>query len=302
MHPTSRDALIEKLNKVTLPPEIVTASVNEEWSDGEEDWQDASEALPNEDCAEPIASSSAVNTKDQEEELRTSLGEANVLKERGNDLFRESNWKRASETYLEGLRTLPLRPVPSPSNVKGKEKAHESGEDPMEGSETPGFPDAETEKMRGLTPLALLEQQCPVIRSILNANIAACHVKLGDHTNAVQSCTDSLLDVPTYAKALHRRATSNDAIGTWSSLSAAEKDYRTLLEMLPSSSPLLPLIRSALVTLHPRLERAQKAETDEMINKLKGLGDSFLGRFGMSTNNFQFTPNGQGGYSMNFVN
>jgi hypothetical protein len=70
MHPTSRDALIEKLNKVTLRPEIVTTSVNEEWSDGEEDWQDASEVLPNEDCAEPIASSSPVNTKDQEEELR----------------------------------------------------------------------------------------------------------------------------------------------------------------------------------------------------------------------------------------
>jgi len=165
----------------------------------------------------------------------------------------------------------------------------------------PGSPSVETKKVGDLAPLALLEQQCAVIRSILNANIAACHVKLGDHAASVQSCTDSLLDAPTYAKALHRRATSNDAIGTWSSLSAAEKDYRTLLDTLPSSSPLLPSIRSSLTTLHPRLERAQKAETDEMISKLKGLGDSVLGRFGLSTNNFQFTPNGQGGYSMNFV-
>lgn len=56
-----------------------------------------------------------------------------------------------------------------------------------------------------------------------------------------------------------------------------------------------------------------------MLGKLKGLGNSilgerdgswplfhtkfwtFVGNFGLSTDNFQFTPNGRGGYSMNFV-
>ncbi|KAF9513323.1 hypothetical protein BS47DRAFT_1344380, partial [Hydnum rufescens UP504] len=135
-----------------------------------------------------------------------------------------------------------------------------------------GFPDAEPGKMGGLTPLALLEQ----------------HVR-GDHPSAVRSCTDSLLDVPTYAKALHRRATSNDAIGTWPSLSAAEKlisvltklpNYQIIRQTPPSPSLFPPSIRSAL-----------------RISKLKGLG-----RFGMSINNFQLTANGQGGYSMNFLN
>lgn len=107
----------------------------------------------------------------------------------------------------------------------------------------------------------------------------------------------ALLEVPTYTKALHRRATSNDSLGTWTSLSAADKgldlpprlparlrqlihpflDYRQLLEILPSSSPLLPSIRTALNTLGPRLEKAQKAETDEMVDKLKDLGNSVLG-------------------------
>ncbi|KAF9516751.1 hypothetical protein BS47DRAFT_1326967 [Hydnum rufescens UP504] len=131
----------------------------------------------------------------------------------------------------------------------------------------------------------------------------------------------ALLDVPTYAKALHRRATSNDTIGTWSSLSAAEKlisvltklpNYQIIGQTPPSLSLCPPSIRSALVILHPHLGRAQKAEMDERISKLKGLGDSFLthcpsvfflgGRFGMSINNFQLTANGHGGYSMNFLN
>jgi hypothetical protein len=72
-----------------------------------------------------------------------------------------------------------------------------------------------------------------------------------------------------------------------------------------------------LQTLKPRVEAAQKRETDEMMGKLKDLGNTVLGgetinytlhithshtgNFGLSTDNFQFVPNGQGGYSMNFV-
>lgn len=95
-------------------------------------------------------------------------------------------------------------------------------------------------------------------------------------------------------------------------------DYNKLLEILPSSSPQVPEIRRSLASLKPRVEAAQKEETAEMVDKLKGLGNNILGtskdvycacilfttctgRFGLSTDNFQFVPNGQGGYSMNFV-
>lgn len=71
--------------------------------------------------------------------------------------------------------------------------------------------------------------------------------------------------------------------------------------------------------LKPRVEAAQKQETGEMLDKLKGFGNSILGEqgfdteaislltrqtqgnFGLSTDNFKFEPNGQGGYSMNFA-
>lgn len=54
-------------------------------------------------------------------------------------------------------------------------------------------------------------------------------------------------------------------------------DYNLLLKILPPSSPLLPEIRVALHRIAPRREAAQKAEMGEMIDKLKGLGNSVLG-------------------------
>ena len=54
-------------------------------------------------------------------------------------------------------------------------------------------------------------------------------------------------------------------------------DYNKLLELLPTSSPQQVELRRALRALKPRLEAAQKRETAEMMDKLKGLGNSILG-------------------------
>lgn len=96
-------------------------------------------------------------------------------------------------------------------------------------------------------------------------------------------------------------------------------DYTNLLRILPPSAPQVEELKRSLKLLKPRVEAAQKAETAEMLDKLKGLGNSILGmclsvwygsgrrdnlsfsgNFGLSTDNFKFQPNGQGGYSMNF--
>lgn len=84
-------------------------------------------------------------------------------------------------------------------------------------------------------------------------------------------------------------------------------------------------IRLAQRRLPAQIEEKKATETKEMMDKLKGLGNTFLGmsskiptyfslfclfnllcrivvgKFGMSTDNFQFVKNEEtGGYSMNF--
>ncbi|KAE9410876.1 hypothetical protein BT96DRAFT_804924, partial [Gymnopus androsaceus JB14] len=140
-------------------------------------------------------------------------------------------------------------------------------------------------------------------RAVLNANIGACYIKLLEWKEAVNACSEALLDDPQYTKALQRRATSNMELNTWSSFDIRSRRfvyYNKLLTVLPDSSDEVKEIKRTLQLLKPRAEAAQKQETAEMLDKLKGMGNSILGNFGLSTDNFKFVPNGQGGYSMNF--
>lgn len=112
------------------------------------------------------------------------LEDANGLKTRGNDLFRESNWQRALEVYLEGLAVIPSRPPSANDKGKGRADSEEESNDVNEQAPRPGSVslDHEESDAQDLSPLALMEQQCSVLRSILNSNIAACHAKLVRHS------------------------------------------------------------------------------------------------------------------------
>lgn len=55
-------------------------------------------------------------------------------------------------------------------------------------------------------------------------------------------------------------------------------DYNTLLKILPPTSPQIAPIQRSLASIKPRAEAAQKKETEEVMSKLKGLGNSLLGQ------------------------
>jgi len=105
-------------------------------------------------------------------------------------------------------------------------------------------------------------------------------------------------------KALLRRAKANNEIGSWSALQTAEEDYRLLLSprLAASVSPLdLKSAKTVMATLPKRLEEAKKKDVDEMMGKLKELGNGLLKPFGLSTDAFKFVKDEKtGGYSVNF--
>jgi tetratricopeptide (TPR) repeat protein len=104
-------------------------------------------------------------------------------------------------------------------------------------------------------------------------------------------------------KALMRRSSASSSLNTWSSLQSASEDYNLLLspKLQPSLSPGdLRTVKVAVAGLAPRLEDAKKREVDEMMGKLKDLGNGLLKPFGLSTDMFNFVKGEGGGYSMNF--
>ncbi|KAJ1301433.1 hypothetical protein OPQ81_008691 [Rhizoctonia solani] len=255
-------------------------------SDSEDDFHDA---------CDRVALGEGEGPEFTEEEILDLLSRAESSKQQGNKLYVEDRWEEAKEHYKYGLTCVPKRkakpPNPTPNGREGALEDHVLAEfdsqPPGEGESS--LPEESSE----------LEKKSAALRAQLNCNIGACCVKLGDHEGAVKACTEALIDDPKYIKALQRRASSNEVIGTWSALASAESDYTTLLDLLPPSSK--GPTRLTLARLKPRVQEAKEKETAEMMGKLKDLGNSLLGRFGLSTDNFKLTPNGQGGYGINFV-
>jgi tetratricopeptide (TPR) repeat protein len=119
-------------------------------------------------------------------------------------------------------------------------------------------------------------------------------------------------------KAFLRRAKARSETGGWAALQGAYEgknvfvtlcwnsylmctDY-TFLATVTNLSPLdKKTVQKSMADIGPKLEDAKSKEMAEMMGKLKGLGNSMLKPFGLSTNNFQFVKDEKsGGYSMNF--
>ncbi|KAF5312125.1 hypothetical protein D9619_003040 [Psilocybe cf. subviscida] len=255
---------------------------------------------------EPVAILKEEQVHQVEVEAENSLEVCKERKQEGTDFFRKGEWNEALVAYRAALNCLPRRPE-AKQDAKATETsevdddADESSIDSTATKSKQKEREKEVEVVDVSSPaVSEADQELIKLRAVLNANIGACFLKLGDHKKAVDACSQAILDDPSYVKALERRAACNEIINSWSSLTSAQEDYNTLLKLVTSPSQAADL-RRKLQSLKPRLEAAQKRETDEMIGKLKGLGNSVLGKFGLSTDNFKFEPNRGGGYSMNFV-
>ncbi|GLU10316.1 hypothetical protein SLE2022_271320 [Rubroshorea leprosula] len=132
------------------------------------------------------------------------------------------------------------------------------------------------------------------IRSICYSNRAICFLKLGKYNETIKECTKALELNPSYIKALVRRGEAHQKLEHYEE---AIVDMKKILELDPSNDQ----ARKAICCLEPLAAEKREKMKEEMIAKMKELGNSVLGRFGMSVDNFKAVqdPN-TGSYSISF--
>ncbi|CAA0397024.1 unnamed protein product [Arabidopsis thaliana] len=134
------------------------------------------------------------------------------------------------------------------------------------------------------------------LRSICYLNRGVCFLKLGKCEETIKECTKALELNPTYNKALVRRAEAHEKLEHFED---AVTDLKKILELDPSNDQ----ARKGIRRLEPLAAEKREKMKEEAITKLKEMGNSILGRFGMSVDNFKAVkdPN-TGSYSLSFQN
>ncbi|TKY71559.1 Tetratricopeptide repeat protein 1 [Spatholobus suberectus] len=132
------------------------------------------------------------------------------------------------------------------------------------------------------------------IRSICHSNRGVCFLKLGKYDSTIKECTKALELNPVYVKALVRRGEAHEKLEHFEEAIA---DMKKILEIEPSNDQ----ARKTIQRLEPLAAEKREKMKEEMIEKLKDMGNSVLGRFGMSVDNFKAVkdPN-TGSYSISF--
>lgn len=132
------------------------------------------------------------------------------------------------------------------------------------------------------------------VRSMCFANRAVCCYKLSKYDETVKESTKALELNPAYIKALIKRAEAHERLEQFDEAIA---DMNKVLELEASNEQ----ARRTIIRLEPLAAEKREKLKEEMIGKLKDLGNSILGRFGMSVDNFKAVkdPN-SGSYSISF--
>lgn len=131
-------------------------------------------------------------------------------------------------------------------------------------------------------------------RSVLYSNRSAANLQQDLKDQAITDCTESLKLNDTYLKPLIRRAKLHEDTDK---LDESLADYQRILEIDPGYAE----ARSIIPRLNVKIEQRNEKMKEEMLGKLKDLGNMILRPFGLSTRNFQMQQDpGTGSYSVNF--
>ncbi|XP_006211962.1 tetratricopeptide repeat protein 1 [Vicugna pacos] len=198
------------------------------------------------------------------------------------------NSSELDEEYLVELE----KNMPDEEKKKRREESTRLKEEGNEQFKKGDYMEAESSYSRAL-------QMCPSCfqkdRSILFSNRAAARMKQDKKEMAISDCSKAIQLNPSYIRAILRRA---ELYEKTDKLDEALEDYKSILEKDPS----VHQAREACMRLPKQIEERNERLKEEMLGKLKDLGNLVLRPFGLSTENFQIKQDSStGSYSINFV-
>lgn len=132
-------------------------------------------------------------------------------------------------------------------------------------------------------------------RAVFHSNRAACHLALERNEQCVSDCSIAIELDPRYVRALMRRAKAYEKLDR---LEDAVQDLDAAVAVDSTYAPALQEQTRVKRLYHEKTEKMK----EEMLGKLKGLGNTILGKFGMSLDNFKLEPQEGGGYSVSYQN
>ncbi|PAV86868.1 hypothetical protein WR25_13179 [Diploscapter pachys] len=130
------------------------------------------------------------------------------------------------------------------------------------------------------------------LRAVLLSNLAAALLKQELWTEAAEAASKAIEENASNEKALERRAFAFFHISD--KFEAAQQDYEELIKQFPDRAG----YRVKKSELEAKIAKRNEEMKEDVMNKLKGLGNMILKPFGLSTNSFELTPNDSGGYSI----
>ena len=131
-------------------------------------------------------------------------------------------------------------------------------------------------------------------RAVFYSNRAACCIELGRNEEAILDCNRALELDSRYLKAILRRARAHENLDQ---LDECLADMDAALAIDPKT----PNLRSDREKMDKRVKEKHEKLKEEMMGKLKEMGNMVLGKFGLSLDNFKMEQDpSTGSYSVNF--
>jgi len=251
------------------------------------------------------------------EEKASPVTKSEELKRKGNEQFKAGNYLDAYDYYTDAMEACP--------GLKGSEilelrEKHDDGErekacqrnrleshrrtriDGKESNDSstkkPSGKDNDDDNEEKYVPCEFIlpHHDFGNFLSVYHSNRAACLLHLGRYEESIKDCDVAILLNPKYTKAYVRRMMAYEKVERTED---ALKDAKMAQENDPQNRDVRNHVRRLEKIEHERIENLK----EETMGKLKDLGNSILGNFGMSLDNFKTEkdPN-TGSYSISFQN